>query len=87
MQFRLGNGPDSWGVWFPQDTDQVQRDQFLDDVAAAGYRYMELGPTGTCRPTSTGSVASSRGATCTRSRPSSRRRSKTPIATRRSRSG
>ena len=46
MQIRLGNCPDSWGVWFPQDPDQVQPDQFLDDVAAAGYRYMELGPYG-----------------------------------------
>jgi inosose dehydratase len=46
MQIRLGNGPDSWGVWFPQDPDQVQWVQFLDDVAAAGYRYMELGPYG-----------------------------------------
>ena len=33
-------------MWFPQDPDQVQPDQFLDDVAAAGYRYMELGPYG-----------------------------------------
>jgi inosose dehydratase len=46
MQIRLGNGPDSWGVWFPQDPDQVQWDQFLDDVLSAGYRWIELGPHG-----------------------------------------
>lgn len=46
MKIRLGNGPDSWGVWFPQDPDQVPWDRFLTDVAAAGYRWIELGPYG-----------------------------------------
>ena len=46
MKIRLGNGPDSWGVWFPQDPDQVPWDRFLTDVAGAGYRWIELGPYG-----------------------------------------
>jgi inosose dehydratase len=46
MKIRLGNGPDSWGVWFPQDPQQVPWDRFLDDVAGAGYRWIELGPYG-----------------------------------------
>jgi inosose dehydratase len=46
MKIRLGNGPDSWGVWFPQDPDQVRWDRFLTDVADAGYRWIELGPYG-----------------------------------------
>lgn len=46
MRIRLGNSPDSWGVWFPQDPDQVPWDRFLDEVAKAGYRYLELGPFG-----------------------------------------
>lgn len=46
MQIRLGNSPDSWGVWFPQDPEQVPWDRFLDEVAKSGYRYVELGPYG-----------------------------------------
>src|SRR5207247_1953012 len=49
MKIRLGNGPDSWGVWFPQDPDQVPWDRFLTDVAGAGYRWIELGPYGDLR--------------------------------------
>jgi inosose dehydratase len=49
MKIRLGNGPDSWGVWFPQDPDQVRWDRFLTDVAHAGYRWIELGPYGYLR--------------------------------------
>ena len=46
MRIRLGNSPDSWGVWFPHDPDQVPWGRFLDEVASAGYRYLELGPYG-----------------------------------------
>ena len=42
----LGTAPDSWGVWFAQDPHQVGWTQYLDEVAAAGYLYTELGPPG-----------------------------------------
>lgn len=43
---RVGSAPDSWGVWFPDDDRQVRADRFLDEVSAAGYRWIELGPYG-----------------------------------------
>jgi inosose dehydratase len=43
---RLGTAPDSWGVWFPDDPAQVPWPVFLDEVAAAGYEWVELGPYG-----------------------------------------
>jgi inosose dehydratase len=42
----LGIAPDSWGVWFPEDPHQVTWQQYLDDVAKAGYLWTELGPFG-----------------------------------------
>jgi len=45
-QLRLGTAPDSWGVWFPEDAHQVGWQQYLDEVAMAGYLYTELGPQG-----------------------------------------
>ena len=45
-QLRLGTAPDSWGVWFPTDPHQVGWQQYLDEVAKAGYLYTELGPQG-----------------------------------------
>jgi inosose dehydratase len=42
----IGSAPDSWGVWFPDDPQQVAWDQFLDEVVAAGYTRIELGPHG-----------------------------------------
>jgi inosose dehydratase len=42
----LGTAPDSWGVWFPSDPQQVSADQFLKEVAEAGYQSIELGPYG-----------------------------------------
>lgn len=42
----LGTAPDSWGVWFPRDDHQVGWKQYLDEIAAAGYIYTELGPQG-----------------------------------------
>lgn len=45
-RIRLGTAPDSWGVWFPDDPGQVPWDRFLDEVAAAGYQWIELGPYG-----------------------------------------
>jgi inosose dehydratase len=42
----IGSAPDSWGVWFADDPEQVDPDRFLDEVAAAGYEWIELGPVG-----------------------------------------
>jgi inosose dehydratase len=42
----LGSAPDSWGVWFPQDEHQVPYQRFLDELAEARYRWLELGPYG-----------------------------------------
>jgi inosose dehydratase len=43
---RIGTAPDSWGVWFPNDPNQVPWQRFLDEVALAGYEWIELGPFG-----------------------------------------
>ncbi|MCX4551019.1 sugar phosphate isomerase/epimerase [Streptomyces sp. NBC_01387] len=43
---RIGSAPDSWGVWFPEDPLQVPWTRFLDEVAASGYEWIELGPYG-----------------------------------------
>jgi inosose dehydratase len=43
---RLGTAPDSWGVWFPDDPQQLPWSRFLDEVVEAGYEWIELGPYG-----------------------------------------
>jgi inosose dehydratase len=45
-RLRLGTAPDSWGVWFADDPQQVSGSRYLDEAAAAGYRWTELGPYG-----------------------------------------
>jgi inosose dehydratase len=45
-QIRVGSAPDSWGVWFANDPNQVPWQQFLDEVQEAGYHWIELGPFG-----------------------------------------
>ncbi|MGW0545837.1 sugar phosphate isomerase/epimerase family protein [Streptomyces altiplanensis] len=45
-RIRVGSAPDSWGVWFPDDPLQVPWERFLDEVAEAGYPWIELGPYG-----------------------------------------
>jgi inosose dehydratase len=42
----LGSCPDSWGVWFADDPHQTPWPRFLDELAAAGYKWLELGPHG-----------------------------------------
>jgi inosose dehydratase len=42
----IGTAPDSWGVWFPSDPEQVRPEVFLREVAEAGYEWIELGPYG-----------------------------------------
>ncbi|MDX3236268.1 sugar phosphate isomerase/epimerase [Streptomyces sp. ME03-5709C] len=45
-RIRIGSAPDSWGVWFPDDPQQVPWQRFLDEVSGAGYEWIELGPYG-----------------------------------------
>ncbi len=42
----IGTAPDSWGIWFPSDPEQLPAEQFLREVAEAGYQAIELGPYG-----------------------------------------
>lgn len=46
MNVKIGSAPDSWGVWFPSDPRQTPWQRYLDEVAAAGYEWTELGPYG-----------------------------------------
>jgi len=46
QSIRIGTAPDSWGVWFPNDPGQIPWERFLDEVQAAGYSWIELGPYG-----------------------------------------
>jgi inosose dehydratase len=46
MKVRVGTAPDSWGVWFSSDARQIPWRRFLDEVAEAGYEWIELGPYG-----------------------------------------
>ncbi len=43
---RIGTAPDSWGVWWADDPRQIGWPRFLDEVAEAGYHFIELGPYG-----------------------------------------
>jgi inosose dehydratase len=45
-RLHLGTAPDSWGIWFPDDTKQPHWSTFLDEVVEAGFRTIELGPFG-----------------------------------------
>ena len=46
MAIRVGTAPDSWGVWFPANDRQPPWDRCLDEMQAAGYEGVELGPWG-----------------------------------------
>ena len=46
MSIRIGAAPGSWGIRFPEHPGQVPWWQFLDEVAEAGYRWIEPGPYG-----------------------------------------
>jgi inosose dehydratase len=63
---QLGSCPDSWGVWFADDPRQTPWQRFLDELVAAGYRWLELGPYGYL-PTDPARLAdelAARGLTC-----------------------
>ncbi|MEV6305285.1 TIM barrel protein [Actinoplanes sp. NPDC051861] len=62
----LGSCPDSWGVWYADDPRQTPWPRFLDELAAAGFRRLELGPYGYL-PTDPSRLAdelAARGLTC-----------------------
>jgi inosose dehydratase len=46
MKLTVGSCPDSWGVWFADDPRQTPWSRCLDEIAAVGYRWTELGPLG-----------------------------------------
>ena len=46
MHLRIANAPTSWGVEEPDDPANPPWSRVLDDVAAAGYPGVELGPLG-----------------------------------------
>ena len=46
MNIMVGSAPDSWGVWFADDPKQMPWRRFLDEIAGAGYKRLELGPYG-----------------------------------------
>jgi inosose dehydratase len=46
MTIRIGTAPDSWGIWFASDRRQTPASRFLEEVAEAGYKWIELGPYG-----------------------------------------
>jgi inosose dehydratase len=46
MRVQVGTAPDSWGVWFPNDPLQIPWPRCLDEIAEAGYEWIELGPYG-----------------------------------------
>jgi len=46
LNMQIGSAPDSWGVWFPSDPKQTPWDRFLNEVAQAGYSWIEVGPPG-----------------------------------------
>src|SRR3954465_15571616 len=42
----IGTAPDSWGIWFADDPHQTPASRFLDEVAQAGYEWIEIGAFG-----------------------------------------
>ena len=46
MKVQIGGAADSWGIWFSDDRHQMPWQRFLDEVAEAGYGWLELGPYG-----------------------------------------
>ena len=42
----IGSAPDSWGIWYAEDPHQTPVSRFLDEVAEAGYEWIEIGAYG-----------------------------------------
>ncbi|MGI5849680.1 MAG: sugar phosphate isomerase/epimerase family protein [Christensenellales bacterium] len=43
---KVGNCPDSWGVWFDKDDKQMSWLRFTEECSRAGFKYIEIGPLG-----------------------------------------
>ena len=43
---KVGNCPDSWGVWFDNDDKQMSWLRFTEECSRAGFKYIEIGPLG-----------------------------------------
>jgi len=43
---KIGNCPDSWGVWFDKNDKQMDWRRFTKEFREAGYLYTEIGPYG-----------------------------------------
>jgi inosose dehydratase len=46
MNIRIANAPVSWGVDYADDPANAPWERVLDEIAAAGYVHLELGPVG-----------------------------------------
>ncbi len=46
MKIHVGTAPDSWGIWFSENDRQIGWERCLDEMKAAGYEGVELGPWG-----------------------------------------
>ena len=46
MQVRIANAPVSWGVFYGDDPTNPPWAKVLDEIAATGHRWTELGPIG-----------------------------------------
>lgn len=43
---KIGNCPDSWGIWFDKNDKQMDWRRFTREFHDAGYTYTEIGPLG-----------------------------------------
>ncbi len=46
MKVKVGSAPAAWGVEAAEDPKQTPWQRFMDEVAEAGYEWIELGPPG-----------------------------------------
>jgi inosose dehydratase len=46
MGIEIGNSPESWGITGPSELSQTTWSRCLDQIAEAGYQWLELGPYG-----------------------------------------
>jgi inosose dehydratase len=49
-RLRLGTAPDSWGIWFPNDSKQPHWSTFLDEVVESGFRTIDWARSAICPP-------------------------------------
>jgi inosose dehydratase len=46
IPIELVASPDSWGIWFADDAEQIPWHRYLNEVAQIGFKWTELGPPG-----------------------------------------